>query len=251
MDDSEDAVDARLSGRVAWVREIQRFDRRGPLALARFAGEIWGDPARGVVHEYSEDDLTLNEAVTWARSRADRVSVSIVGLGTFSAGRISGTDPLLDESITLHERRSPGWEFADRCDDDPPISWDVVIEVSTERMSDAVGPDGWTRLGMAWRRELDRPPGCRLISVAPLGAEERLHHGDGWYAGWAATRIAVVRVEVSSHRQARQAATKAGTAAAREAGWQPPPVFSVNHAFASGSEPARQNARLDAHGTVY
>jgi hypothetical protein len=247
----ENAADARPSGGVAWVREIQRFDRRGPVALGRFAGEVLGGSALGVAHEYTDGELTLPEAVSWARSRADRVSVSIAGLGTFSAGRVLGSDPPLDESITLHQRRAPGWEFADRSDDDPVIAWDVVIEVSTQRMSEAVGPGGWTRLGMAWRRELDRVLGCHVISTTGHEAGERFHHGDGWYAGWAATRIVVVRVKVSSHRQARQAATNAGTTAARQVGWEPPPMFSVNHAFASGSVAALQNARLDVHGTVY
>jgi hypothetical protein len=76
-------------------------------------------------------DLPIEDALAWARARADYVCVEIV-YTRYSAG----AKPLSDypewpphDLPALVRRRPPGEEWRDRTDDDAPIAWAVVAWV--------------------------------------------------------------------------------------------------------------------------
>ena len=53
-------------------------------------------------------------------------------------GPMATDHPPLDETHHYERRRLVGWEFLDRTDDDPPVAWDVVVELDTLRVGDVV-----------------------------------------------------------------------------------------------------------------
>lgn len=120
-----------MAERVVYIDEAFVFDDRGPIASGLFHCEARAAPDDAWLGVYAESPLPLAEALVWGSSRADRVSVRIAGAGFYSAGPVAGEHPPLDESQVVVRRRAPEWEFLDRLESDPPISWDVVVEVDT------------------------------------------------------------------------------------------------------------------------
>lgn len=74
-------------------------------------------------------DLTFDEALEWARARADRVCVELGDYRRFSAGAKPLPDypPWPPDDLPRPvRRRRPGEEWKDRTDADPPIGWAVT-----------------------------------------------------------------------------------------------------------------------------
>ena len=140
--------------------------------------------------------------------------VRLAGEGYHSAGRIQEEEPPLDETRRLGRRRPVGWEFLDHTDTNSPISWDVVVEVST-------------------------------AGIAPP-----VPSGRGWVS-YASSPIAVLRLEVAGYNRALAAAIAAAADAAAATGWEPVPEFSARYAFPTGSEAALRNAHVDANGILF
>ena len=136
-----------------WMSE----DLEGGCLLGTFSGVHDTGGARPRA-EFS--DLPIEEALAWARARADRVCVEIV-----STRYSAGARPLDDypawpppDLPALVRRRPPGEEWRDRTDEDAPIAWAVVAWVertdgSIPRRADwdpaiaalaaRAGADGW------------------------------------------------------------------------------------------------------------
>lgn len=121
----------------AWVtEEVETLRDDLPFnhfALGVFNAHIEVD----CVTEELGEPVTLDEAVGWARARADRVIVRTCEVERegkhYTAGltRIDwGPDRISDypaSGLGLRERRLPGYEFVDRTAADPPIDWDVRV----------------------------------------------------------------------------------------------------------------------------
>ena len=121
----------------AFITDDLDFDELGPIATGFFSGSVQTDDA-GIVDAVDEE-MSLAEAIRWARERTDRVVV-----------RIAGEEPCFDTEVDvtrrLGRRRPTGWEFLDRTSTDPPILWDVIVEM--KKAAPPYGPpnpDGtWT-----------------------------------------------------------------------------------------------------------
>ena len=240
------------SDRIVYIHEHFEFDRRGPIATGVFDCEL-RDADGELLGIYADPPLGYADALAWGRSRADRVSVRITGNGEYSAGRVAGADPPVDESAVFLRRRPPGWEFLDRTEDDPPILWDVIVDVGTRSASQIASDGRLTELGEHWLAALRSA--CEVIEVTKTGADGRIHtQTDGnlvWSSGLSTTRAAVVRLEARSWRAARQAAINAAAGAAEAAEWTPTPMVSAEHAFATGSHAAHKNARVGGDGIIF
>jgi len=107
----------------AFIAEEVQFDERGPIATGRFLGNVQTED--GAITDSIDRELSLAEAIRWARERVPRVVV-----------RIAGEEPTLDTAVdhtrTLRRRRPAGWEFLDRTSADPPILWDVIVEMEKD-----------------------------------------------------------------------------------------------------------------------
>jgi hypothetical protein len=236
--------------RLVYVSEHLEMDRRGPVATGLFDCEVRGlkDEWLG---EYADPPLEFGDALAWARARADRVSVRLggyhhsAGRVPFAADRGPTPDPPIDETLRFIRRRWEGWEFVDLTDADPPISWDVLVEVDTR--SAALLAEGGTRtpLGERWLAAMEQGASVRVVQLTTTGADGRINSGPGWSSAIATTPVAVLRLYAQGYEAALRAAAAAAADAAAAAEWIPAPRFSRGQAFATGSAPARSNARID------
>ncbi|HET7170931.1 MAG TPA: hypothetical protein VFI18_04785 [Gaiellales bacterium] len=186
----------------AFIAEEVEFDERGPIATGLFSGSVQTED--GGITDAVDSDMSPREAIRWARERAQRVVV-----------RIAGEQPCLDTEVdqtrTPRRRRPSGWEFLDRTSADPPILWDVIVEM-----------------------EKDGPP---YGPPTPAGT----------WTGYATMPHSIVQVEAAGYEDALAAAVQAAGDSARP----PAAAFAATRAFPSGSAAAEANARLDADGTLF
>jgi hypothetical protein len=241
--------------RLVYVSEHVEWEGRGPVATGLFDCELRGlrDEWLG---EYPDPPLGFSEALAWARARADRVLVRLGG-DYFSAGRVPFAldrgrtpDPPLDESLEFTRRRLEGWEFLDLTAADAPISWDVVIDVDTRSAALLATAGALTGLGKRWLAALRKSTSLQVVQMTKTGADGRVNSGPGWWTAWARTPVAVFRLEARGHDAALRKAADAAADAAAAAQWFPVPDFSADQAFATGSAPARSNARIEETGTI-
>jgi hypothetical protein len=240
---------------IAYVTEDCDVDERGPMASGLFSCFVdrrAEEPPPAEIAGQGAEGLSLAEAVRWGRARADRVAVRIACEGCYSAGRVALPEPPLDESRQLCRRRPNGWEFLDRADADPPISWDVILEVDTRSAGRVATAGARTALGELWRTSLHRPPACRVVEMTLTGADGRISPlgTDGWTMV-ETTPAAVLRVVAGGYHGAIGATLTAAKEAAAAARWEPAPEFTVGGAFATASQAARRNAHIDANGLVF
>ena len=238
--------------RIVYIHEHFEFDRRGPIATGLFDCELRGQDGE-LLGVYADPPLGFADALLWGRRRADRVSVRITGDRDYSAGRVVGADPPVDESAVFSRRRPPGWEFLDRTESDPAIWWDVVVDVGTQSASQIASKGKLTELGERWLDALRSA--CEVLAITKAGADGRIHtQTDGkvvWWTGFGTTPAAVVRVEARGWIAARNTAVRAAASAAKTIEWTPVPTFSAEHAFATGSQAVQQNARIGADGIIF
>jgi hypothetical protein len=238
--------------RIARLAEVIDHDEdEGPMATGRFDGAIEAPDVAWPNGDAIASPLPLAEALRWARSRADRVSVIVDGR-IFSAGWVPLLDPPLDESHGFQHRRVAGWEFLDRTDADEAISWDVVVNVDTLRAAEIATAGRVTPLGRRWKTAIEGLRTCGLLDMRTTGSDGRISERPFQSGGrdlvartWAATTPAVLlRLNARTHHAASRAGIADSAEAARVAGWDPLPEFSVDGVYATGSRPAGSNAHL-------
>ena len=144
----------------------------------RFYGHL--DTGRNVADEF--EDLPLEEALAWARERADRIVVRIGYGPTYAIGFESASRlPWPREGVAAPtRRRTPDEEWKDRTDTDPDATWRATVGLAPPP------PAGQTDDGR--RSEWDE----LVASVAnELGARWSASTLDAWFADLrAATRRA-------------------------------------------------------------
>jgi hypothetical protein len=128
----------------------------------------------------SFEDLSLNEALAWARERADRIVVRIgygptYAIGFESASRLPWPSDGLAEPV---RRRTPDEEWKDRTDADPDATWQATLGLAPPPPPDRQADD------------LRRPEWDAVVaSVAKeLGARWSASNLDGWFAAVRAAR---------------------------------------------------------------
>jgi hypothetical protein len=242
-------VQADRADWVAFVSEELSEDEAGPIATARFSVMLERQSGGGDDVEITEESMSLDNALAWAHERATRVLVRRGGFGdhAYTAGEVPIEDmPPLSEALPVEPRRVPGWEFLDRTVADPPISWDVVVEGYQPAM--AVGSkyqpfDGV--VGERWAASLNDAP----IQVVELRADWAIEQPRGrTWVRLAQFPVAVVRVQARTAEEARSVtdhllAETTGTADTAAA-WG----LRASAAYATGSAPARANARVEVAG---
>ena len=195
-----------------WISE----DLEGGYLLGTFSGV---HDTGGARPRDAFSDLPIEEALAWARARADHVCVEIV-YARYSAG----ARPLDDypawpphDLPALVRRRPPGEEWRDRTDDDDPIAWAVVAWVARADSSMPVradwdaavaalaaraGADGWDTEELdgrsrRWSEPCAGPSLARRSAGSPTGtprtcsgSPSRLRPGAGARGGPAPMRPA-------------------------------------------------------------
>ncbi len=223
-------------------------------AAATFNVQIaeWPPPGEGEYPTQTHPDdsprgMQLKPALAWARERATRVEVSLAGGVRYSAGERPTSARPLPVGFTVVPRRTPGAEFFDRLEGDPPISWDVIVEASVGE----AGTNGWegaeTSERRAWHAALDASGGCECLEViARYENPWATHSADGSVGGLATdetTPVAVLRLTAVTYAEATGKAAQLANAAALTAGWTTTQFVSAD-AYPSGSGFAAQNAHV-------
>jgi hypothetical protein len=115
---------------VAWLSEIEERDPDGhALCTGRF--------------ECEGEELPFQEAVAWARARADRAYIDIEFERYLLFGEDGQTPPLppaLAERAARGLRRPAVDAWRDRPDDAPPVRWEVEVALSPPDLGDAGRP---------------------------------------------------------------------------------------------------------------
>jgi hypothetical protein len=223
------------------------MDERGAYLTALFGCRVY--PPGEEWRDLRADGLEWPEALAWCRERADRVTVRLDS-DFYSAGRIPGPEPPVDETLRFERRRFPGWEFLDLTEADPPISWDVEVGVDPVSAREFATPAGLTAIGQGWCAALRSSRSCDVIWAASSLAADQVPQGLGPWA-LPAPRLAVIRFEQHGYANARDRASREAAAAAKAAGWALTgrlSEFSVDGIYATGSAAARQNLRLGEDG---
>lgn len=230
---------------IAFVSEEVGEDEAGPTATALFSVLLERQSDEGASVEIAGDAMSLDDALVWARKRASRVLVRRGGFGdqAYTAGDVAVEEgrPLAD-ALPVEPRRLPGWEFVDRTTADAPISWDVVVEVF--QMPTPLGAkwrpfDG--TLGEQWATSLARLP----IEVVELRANWAVQQPSGrTWVRLAAFPVAVLRVQARTVEEARSAVAALISESIETMTASPPWSLRAAAAYATGSAPARANARV-------
>ena len=169
---------AGMSRAVFMSEEMEQTHRDGTWLTGRFTGALNG-------HEGGRDDfrgLPLDEALAWARARADRIVIRHgdepgvqYEAGTVQAPGLPRWPP--PDLPALVRRRAPEDRWRDRTADDPPIAWAVELEL---RPPDT---EGVPLSALAARR----PAWCATVA----GLAERV--GGAWDADLFDTLVADLR----------------------------------------------------------
>ena len=229
--------------RTAHMYEEFDRDERGLVLTGRFHCEV-GTAHQELLTEHADAALEWADALAWCRERADRVTVRL-GNTFYSAGRVPGSEPPVDETLEFARRRFPGWEFLDLTADDPPISWDIVVSVDPISGAEFATSDGLTSTGVAWAGALRSSQGLQVVWLVSSLTDEQVVRAGG--AGpWTRypPELAVLRLEAPGYEAAVARATAAVADAAAAAGWSPPPRFAPDDVFATGSDAAHRGVRF-------
>jgi hypothetical protein len=235
-------VTATSSDPESWLAilyELPGEDEHGaPLASGRVTGELRRyQPGRTDVYTWprgeSLPDTPLEEALSWAGERAARVIVRLSGVpaGYHSAGRLpaslAGMDlgPLPPVAAIGRRKRPAGWEFLDRTAADPPILWDVEVEIFSGSDLDVEA------IAARWGEELSQDPTVTLLQCGRGPLDEASTGGSGWRAHPPLDACATLRVEARTMQEAIARAVAAGQAAGRWLAATP----TVTSAFAAPS----------------
>lgn len=109
-----------------WIAEDLDPDELG-LYTGRFHGHL---DHTDRIEEF--DDLSVDDAITWARARA---SVVLIRAGDYDYHSAGANNPAPEElpawppaDLELGRRRARGFEALDNTESDDPVLWDVRIE---------------------------------------------------------------------------------------------------------------------------
>jgi hypothetical protein len=234
---------------IAFVMEELGEDEAGPIATARFSVHLERQSGTGDDFEIADEAMSLDDALAWASERAARVLVRRGGFGdhAYTAGEVPIEEtPPLSDALPVEPRRLPGWEFVDRTTADPPISWDVVVEgyQPAQAIGEKYQPFD-SAVGERWVASLHNAP-IQVVEVRTDWAIEQ-PSGRTWVR-LAQFPVAVVRVQARTVEDARsvtdhllaETTDVVGAAAA----WG----VRASAAYATGSAPARANARVEVAG---
>jgi hypothetical protein len=117
-----------------FLDEIEELDEEDHVILTGlFSGSLQEEDR---VEEV--EALAFDEALAWARSRAERIYVDVEN-ERYSAGalRDPGLPPLprrFAARAAGGRRRPIGDEWIDRAEDEPAITWQVIVEVSPDKL---------------------------------------------------------------------------------------------------------------------
>jgi hypothetical protein len=213
-------------------------------ALAVFNAHIEYDVGGTWAFEDGPERVAIEEALAWARERADKLVVQWFGPdGTTHAS--AGTIPVGDgppwEPRVLVPRRIPGWEHLDRTENDDPISWEVVAR--------AVIVPAEQRLGEALTQALRVPAGGAVVAVK---VEPASLPKTGTHVAFDNAAVHL-RLVARTYDEACRLATNACASATRGLGlpddgswWAP----ELAQAYPSGSR-AAENADVEQRGWFY
>lgn len=244
----------------AWIAEDvgppngELFDEDSMFALARFDAHVESESlASGVRNGPSQ--VSAGEAVAWARRHAARVIIRWFGPeGVTHAS--AGEHPVIwddgellppwDDDLQLAPRRIPGWEHLDRTEDDPEISWEVVLRGDAWSPPPSFAASCEATLRAAADAELvaftfqdttPTPPADGEYAYIAIGEGLRVH----------------LRLDASTHAQAcERGETLVRHATSAAYGRQPPDLhLGPSDAFPTGSEAAATNARIDRTGRLF
>jgi hypothetical protein len=227
-----------------WVLldEMAEPDELGPMAVALFRGSLFSRSERQL--EYVEG-LTLDDAVAWARERAPRVEVRLIGFNanSYSAGSEPTSAPPIETAPRIVRRRAAGWEFLDRTEADEPIAWDVVIDADRVTLN-LLATEGSGTVGQDWRDAVDAIPGCQVRLMRGQLATPPMEGSPGAWAAYVREPLAVLRVQGRTAKAAMETAADAALTAARKVGVTGDASLRAMGAYAAGSRAADLNARV-------
>lgn len=234
---------------VAWVCENvgDEYD-----ALATFHVYVDTDElSEG--YEEGPDEVPIEPALAWARSRASTVIVRCcesIENTFYSAGEIPARrgKPWPEAGLSLMPRRLPGWEHLDRTTADAPIQWDVIVR------GDVVPqPVGF---GRAFRRALIGSGRADLLETRITGPFQR-RRGEQFYNVHGETVRAALRVTARTHAEASELASWACAVSAERA------LFETSQerdhdvsawgadAYPTGSWAAKSKARVEPSRGIF
>jgi hypothetical protein len=230
--------------------------RSDPIASGRFRVLLetlnesrTGDQTQYGLERDVPEDVTLGEALVWAREHAVAVQVRLAGGDSpdlYSAGEMRLDLPVLPEGFAVSPRRAAEWGFIDRTLDDEPIRWDVMLEVehdpfTTKHEWYAASASARSR----WWSALDGLPDCDPIELKDEVSAPVIARNTPGAMTWflPPAPIAVVRVIGRTRDEATEAAIGVATKAAESVGWDAT-RFWAEDAYPTGSKPGRWNAHL-------
>jgi hypothetical protein len=141
-----------------WISEDADPDE--PMLLSgRFSGHLERDKRL----RETFDDLEADEAVAWGRSRAATVLIRTGDSDYYSAGE-HNPDPEAypvwpSPHIRLERRRPRGFEALDNTERDPPVFWDVRLQVEASKQREAA----------AFRQEIRSHPAALNVQTPAPG----------------------------------------------------------------------------------
>ena len=101
----------------------------------RFSCSLQGP---GDLFEEGPSDVTIEKAISWGRTKADRILVRIGDGDHYSAGAVPFEDSTVEPwpvvGITVERRVWQGQEHLLRSESDPPIWWDVIVGIGAPGM---------------------------------------------------------------------------------------------------------------------
>jgi hypothetical protein len=136
------------------------------MLTGRFSGHVETVDGLGETCE----DLPVDEAIAWARERADVVLIRTGDGDYHSAGELNPKQlpPWPPVGLRLGRRRPRGFEALDNAADHPPVLWDVRVEASLAGNVDARPFNDKVKLHPAGRDTQAPAPGYPPASAAFL-----------------------------------------------------------------------------------
>lgn len=223
------------------IVEMSEWDELGPVAMARFMATAYDADERPLGHV---EDLSLEDALAWARDRGKVVEVRLSGWGEnlYSAGVEPSEAPPLAEAPPITRRRPAGWEFLERTEADEPIEWDVVVEAA---LAYTIPPDAMKRFPDA-ARAVCAEAGYELLGASRITPTLPTSTVDGGWIRHRYERVMVIRLRARTAHQAISLAENLAQTALSEARVDllddSDPFQSAP--FATGSRAAQKNAKL-------
>jgi hypothetical protein len=157
--------------RTVFIAEVEDSEYAGEENDHFLTGRFHGHVDAGHRITDSFEDLSLDEALAWARERADRIVVRVgygpaYAIGFESESRLPWPSEGLPQPV---RRRTPDEEWKDRTDADPDATWVAKLGLGPPQVPDDGRRPEWDEVVAAVADE--------------LGAQWSAANLDGWFAG--------------------------------------------------------------------